>query len=208
MTLRRVDFVPTTRYQDVYAAMQDEATKIARGELPETFWIGDHATTVTLGRSLKSQSQLLASPSEVNVVEVERGGGATMHNPGQLVVYPLIRLDTRRLSPVTYLRELERVIIDGLAMDGIEARAEEGKTGVWVGPRKIASLGVSLIEGVTRHGLAVNVSNDLKDFALITPCGFSADTMVRVQSYRREATFDEYKERFAELVVERFSLAS
>lgn len=203
--MRRVDFDPSTPYQTVYARMQDEASQIAKGSLAESYWIGDHALTITLGRSLKSQSQLLASPERVNVVEIERGGGATMHNPGQLVIYPLLRIGERGLSPVTYLRELERLIIRGLAEDGIEAAALEGKTGVWVGPRKIASLGVSLIDGVTRHGLALNVANDLRDFSLITPCGFSADTMVRVQTYEPKATLAAYKERFARLVEDTFA---
>jgi lipoyl(octanoyl) transferase len=202
--LRRVDFAPLETYQSVYERMQAEATQIARGDLPESYWIGEHALTVTLGRSLKSKGQLIASPEQVNVVEVERGGGATMHNPGQLVVYPLVKLDRLDLSPVTYLRELEQLIIRGLAEDGIEAYAEAGKTGVWVGPRKIASLGVSLIDGVTRHGLALNVSNDLRDFSLITPCGFTADIMVRVTTYKKDATFAAYKARFARLAEERF----
>lgn len=199
----RRDFDPSLRYQDVLARMQEDAAEVAKGG-NERYWIGDHSLTITLGRSLKSQSQLLASPDKVNVVEVERGGGATMHNPGQLVLYPLLRIAERGLSPVTYLRELERIIIAALASDGIVAEAIAGKTGVWVGPRKIASLGVSLIDGVTRHGLALNVSNDLRDFSLITPCGFSADTMVRVQTYEPAATFAGYKDRFARLVEETF----
>ncbi len=202
--MRRADFSPATPYRDVYDRMQAEASRVAKGELAEGFWMGDHSLTITLGRSLKSQSQLLASPEQVTVVEVERGGGATMHNPGQLVVYPLLKLASRGLSPVSYLRSLEALIVEALAMDDIKAQALEGKTGVWVGPKKIASLGVSLIDGVTRHGLALNVVNDLQDFALITPCGFSADTMVSVKHYVPNMTFDTYKERFARIMNERF----
>lgn len=203
--IRRTEFTPETPYREVYDRMQAEASRVAKGDLAEGFWIGDHSLTITLGRSLKSQSQLLASPEQVTVVEVERGGGATMHNPGQLVLYPLLELANRGLSPVSYLRSLEALIVEALAMDGIRAQAIEGKTGVWVGPRKIASLGVSLIDGVTRHGLALNVINDLRDFALITPCGFSADTMVSVKQYKPNATLAEYKERFARLMNQRFS---
>jgi lipoate-protein ligase B len=191
-------------YRDVYDRMQAEASRIAKGDLAEGFWIGEHALTITLGRSLKSQSQLLASPDDVTVVEVERGGGATMHNPGQLVVYPLLKLASRGLSPVSYLRSLEALIVEALAMDDIKAQALEGKTGVWVGPKKIASLGVSLIDGVTRHGLALNVLNNLGDFALINPCGFSADTMVSVKHFVPNVTLEAYKERFARLMTQRF----
>ncbi len=206
--MRRVDFGPDTAegadYARILARMQAEADQVAAGALPETFWIGEHTLTVTLGRSLKAKAQLLAPPGSVTVVEVERGGGATLHNLGQVVVYPLLRLQAHDLSPVSYLRVLELIIIEALADDGLEARALEGKTGVWVVERKIASLGVSLVNGVTRHGLALNVDNDLRDFALINPCGFSAETMIKVASLVPTATFRDYKERLARKLEARF----
>ena len=187
-------------YLQVFAATTAAADGIARGDTPEQLWIGEHPLTITLGRSLKAQSQVGVVPAEVPVVTVERGGGATLHNLGQVVAYPLIQLERRKLSPVSYLRLLEDAIIAVLAEDGITGQAIAGQTGVWVGGRKIASLGVSLISGVTRHGLAINVSNSLRDFGLISPCGFSADVMTRVVDLRPGATFDDYRERlFAEL---------
>jgi lipoyl(octanoyl) transferase len=203
--LRRLDFDTGTTYASALASMQAEADAISAGTLAESFWIGEHPLTVTLGRSLKSRSQLLAPPATVAVVEVERGGGATLHNPGQVVVYPLLRIEQRGLSPVTYLRQLEEILIAALAEDQIEARAIPGQTGVWVGERKIASLGVSLIKGVTRHGLALNVTNNLRDFAYINPCGFTADTMVNVAHFNPGTSFAAYKERLASLVSSRYT---
>jgi len=203
--MRRLDFDTQTSYASAYATMQAEADQISAGTLAESYWIGEHPLTVTLGRSLKAKGQLLAPEGTVAVVEVERGGGATLHNPGQVVVYPLLRLEERKLSPVSYLRELEAILIEALAMDDIVALAIPGQTGVWVGQRKIASLGVSIIKGVTRHGLALNVVNDLADFAFINPCGFTADTMVNVASFQPQTSFAAYKERLAFLIERRFA---
>lgn len=199
LPLQRHNFGPHTAiggdYATVYARTTQEADRIAKGEADEQLWIGHHPLTITLGRSLKAQGQVGVVPAHVPVVSVERGGGATLHNLGQVVAYPLMRLDRRNLSPVSYLRLLEEAIIAVLAEDNITAQAIAGQTGVWVGERKIASLGVSLINGVTRHGLAINVTNELNDFSLITPCGFSASVMTKVADYRKDASFPDYVER-------------
>jgi lipoate-protein ligase B len=170
--------------------MQVEANAIAAGAASECVWIGEHPLTITLGRSLKAPSQIVAVPAHVPIVEIERGGGATLHNPGQLVVYPLLRLADHGLSPVSYLRLLEDLLIASLSDAGIAARTIAGQTGVWVGERKIASLGVSLAHGITRHGLALNVTSDLHDFAMISPCGFSADVMTRVADFQNASVAD------------------
>jgi lipoyl(octanoyl) transferase len=199
--MRRVDFGPNTsvgdEYRAAYARMMEEADAIAKGTLPESLWVGEHRLTVTLGRSLKAKSQVLTTDGRVDIVEIERGGGATLHNLGQVVAYPLVRLEAHGLSPVSYLRLLEEVIISALREDGIEAQAVAGQTGVWVGAQKIASLGVAVKDGIARHGLALNVSNDLSDFSVINPCGFTAETMTRVQSFAPQATFEDYRERIA-----------
>lgn len=182
-------------YAGVYAATAAQAELISRGEAPEQLWIGQHPLTVTLGRSLKAKSQVGVVPAHVPVVEIERGGGATLHNPGQVVAYPLLRLEQHALSPVTYLRVLEQCIISVLASYGVTGEAIAGQTGVWVAGRKVASLGVSVVSGVTRHGLALNVANSLHDFSLISPCGFSPDIMTRLVDLQPTATFEECAER-------------
>jgi lipoate-protein ligase B len=115
----------------------------------------------------------------IDVVNTDRGGKVTYHGPGQLVGYPIVRVD----DVVAYVRLLERVLISSLEAEGIVARArpEEGPeyTGVWVDERKIASIGVHVARGVTTHGFAVNVENDLQPFAWIVPCGL---TNVRMTS--------------------------
>ena len=107
----------------------------------------------------------------IDVVDVDRGGKVTYHGPGQLVVYPIVRMD----DVVAFVRRLERATIAALADEGIAARSrsDEGRdfTGVWVGERKIGSIGLHVARGVTTHGLAVNADNDLQPFGWVTPCG-------------------------------------
>src|SRR5436305_7085018 len=107
----------------------------------------------------------------IDVVDTDRGGKVTYHGPGQLVGYPIVRVD----DVVAYVRLLERVLVSVLGQEGVVARArpEEGPdyTGVWVEDRKIASIGVHVARGVTTHGFAINVENDLQPFNWIVPCG-------------------------------------
>jgi lipoyl(octanoyl) transferase len=121
----------------------------------------------------------------IDVVETDRGGKVTYHGPGQLVGYPIVRVD----DVVAYVRTLERALVAALAGEGIVARArpEDGPdfTGVWVGERKIASIGVHVARGVTTHGFAVNVENDLQPFEWIVPCGLEG---VRMTSLIRETS--------------------
>jgi lipoyl(octanoyl) transferase len=113
----------------------------------------------------------------IDVIATDRGGKVTYHGPGQLVGYPIVRVD----DVVEYVRTLERAVIAALADEGVSAfaRAAEGPayTGVWVGERKIASIGVHVAQGVTTHGYAVNVENDLQPFQWIVPCGLEGVSM-------------------------------
>jgi lipoyl(octanoyl) transferase len=116
----------------------------------------------------------------IEVVDTDRGGRVTYHGPGQLVGYPIIRT----VDVVAYVRTLERALIAALAQEGIAARARVGEgpayTGVWVDERKIASIGVHVSRGVTTHGFALNVANDLQPFAWIVPCGLDGVRMTSV----------------------------
>ena len=113
----------------------------------------------------------------IDIVEVDRGGKVTYHGPGQLVGYPIVRVD----DVVEYVRTLERALVVALGEEGVVARArpEDGPdyTGVWVGDRKIASIGVHVARGVTTHGFAVNLENDLQPFSWVVPCGLDGVRM-------------------------------
>jgi lipoyl(octanoyl) transferase len=116
----------------------------------------------------------------IDIVDTDRGGKVTYHGPGQLVGYPIVRVD----DVVAYVRLLEQALVDALAQEGVSARArpEDGPdyTGVWVAERKIASIGVHVARGVTTHGFAINVDNDLTPFEWIVPCGLDGVQMTSV----------------------------
>lgn len=144
----------------------------------------EHPPVVTFGRSAKA-AHLLLSESElagrgVEFFDVERGGDVTFHGPGQLVGYPIMHLGRHREDLHWYLRELEQVMIDGLASLGVAAARNPGKTGVWTGDRKIASIGVHARQWVTWHGFALNVTTDLSYFDVMVPCGIPDVVMTSV----------------------------
>jgi len=162
------------------------AARIA-GDMPEDLLIlVEHPPVVTLGRSSRDPSHLVATPAllaarGVELFEVERGGDVTFHGPGQLVGYPIINLARHRKDLHWYLREVEAAIIQALSILGLSGERRAGLTGVWTGGRKIASIGVHVREWVTWHGFALNVTTDLSYFDLMVPCGIAGVTMTSVE---------------------------
>lgn len=138
----------------------------------------EHPPVITLGRG--SHAQHLLDTAGVDVVEVERGGDATYHGPGQLVGYPIVDLRQHRPDLHWYLRNLEQALITSLDILGLPAERRTGLTGVWTRGRKIASLGVHVKQWVTWHGFALNVSTDLRAFERIVPCGIAGVEMTSV----------------------------
>jgi lipoyl(octanoyl) transferase len=138
----------------------------------------------------------------IEIVPTDRGGKLTYHGPGQLVGYPIMRIS----DVVAYLRTMERAIVASLSDAGVEGGPRDGLTGVWVGERKIGSIGVHVSRGVTSHGFAINVENDLQPFEWVVPCGLEG---VRMTSVGREtaASAPGILPRFRELVARRFAEA-
>ena len=146
----------------------------------DTIIILEHPNTITLGRR-SDQSHIITpkrnlEDSGFSIVTTDRGGQATFHGPGQLIIYPIISIKEQNFSPVSYVRFLEDIIISSIKKLGVQTRKIEGETGVWVDTdknilKKIASIGVKFSNGVTLHGLALNVSTELKMFRHIIPCG-------------------------------------
>jgi len=152
------------------------------GELArDILLILEHPPVFTLGRS-GSLANLLLSPEalrerSIEVARVERGGDITYHGPGQLVAYPVIDLRKSRMSMTDLVTSLEEVMISTAADFGVQAARSPNRRGVWVGSRKLGSLGLALRRGITFHGLALNVDLDLTPFSWINPCGLSNVTM-------------------------------
>jgi len=165
-------------YAEVWTVQHERVGQRIRGEVPDALFLVEHHRVITVGRGWKGGG---IYGDDFPVFEVERGGQATYHGPGQLVGYPILLLPEGRRDAHRYLRDLEQILIDALLAFGIRGSRQEGKTGVWVGEKKIASIGVALRKWVTYHGFALNVSTDLSHFKAIDPCGMPADVMTSME---------------------------
>jgi lipoate-protein ligase B len=117
----------------------------------------------------------------VQVIQVERGGNITFHGPGQLVVYPIVDLQTARIKVVDFVNGLEEVMLRTTAHWGIAAERNPANRGIWVGPQKVGSIGIAVRRGISFHGLALNVQTDLTPFSWIQPCGLKNVGMTTMQ---------------------------
>ena len=187
------------------------------GEVSDVLLLLEHTPVYTRGR--RSGEEELPMRREwyemqgIEVHDTDRGGRVTYHGPGQLVAYPIVSLKPYGDDVHEYVRRLERVAIGALAAHGVAARTIEGLTGVWTegappGPeagvdatRKIGSIGVHVNRGVTTHGFAVNVNNDLQPFEWIVPCGIDG---VRMTSLTRELGAEQDMDRYMDVVSELF----
>ena len=177
-------------YDEAWTLQRELARQRISGEEPhDVLLLVQHPPVVTLGRSTKP-GHLLATADQLQALgvqlrEVERGGDVTIHEPGQLVAYPIIDLKQHTRDLHWYLRQVEEAIIVALRRVGLETQRVAGLTGVWSedvnGTRKLASIGVRAREWITWHGFALNVENDLSTFAHTVPCGIGGVEMTTVQ---------------------------
>ncbi len=175
------DASPRLNYPEIWNLQKNLLEEIASGESPETIIFCEHEKVLTKGRRSKAENVLDAS---VPCYEIERGGDVTLHHPGQLVIYPLLKLhgEIFKGNLQEYLRFCEQIIIQFLESFGLEA-GRFGPTGVWVKSKvsgetkKIASIGISVRRWITYHGISLNVCNDLSEFSALRPCDFDASIM-------------------------------
>jgi len=173
-------------YQDGLRLQEEMVAARGRGG-EDLLILLEHDPVITLGRG-SDGDHLLVPVAElvrrgVTVAASSRGGDVTWHGPGQLVGYPIVDLDRRGRDLHRYLRELEEVLIVTLARFGVDGERMAGKTGVWVGGAKIASIGIAVRRWIAWHGFALNLSPDLSGFDNIVPCGLHG---VRMTSLARE----------------------
>ncbi len=157
-------------YDEVLALQERLLGDVVAGA-PETLLLLEHPPVYTLGRGADA-ADLRGAPERLAVpcFRVGRGGGATFHGPGQLVAYPIVRLRAAGRDVHGYVRALEQALIETCAAYGVAATAPAGQTGVWVGDRKVGSIGIGVRRGVAYHGIALNVAADLSYFEAITVC--------------------------------------
>lgn len=174
-----IDYDQAHRFQRAAARM-----RVRQDITQDLLILCEHPRVVTTGRSTKA-GNLLASADElakhdVLLRDVERGGDVTIHEPGQLVGYPIIDLKRHKQDLHWYLRQVEEALIIALGAFGLPTDRSPGQTGVWISNRKLASIGVHARDWVTSHGFALNAHNDLSTFNWIVPCGIAGVTMTSV----------------------------
>jgi len=209
-------------YQQVLQQQHRLCKKRQQGEIPNTVLITEHPPVITLG-ARQSANKLHADRENlkkqgIDVVDVRRGGGATAHNPGQIVFYPILNLHQLRLDVNEYIRILEQIGMELLKQLGVESSRRTGFPGLWVEnnrpssivyrpSRKIASIGVRVSKFVTYHGMAININNDLSIFDYLIPCGLDDVEMTSVlKETGKRHSMTNVKEKLSQLLIKHFSI--
>jgi len=209
-------------YREILQLQHELRDKRREGKIPNTVLIVEHPAVITLG-ARQSANKLRVSREElaqhhIDIVNIRRGGGTTAHNPGQLVLYPILNLQELGLGITEYIRELEAIGIELLEQLGVAAHRRKGFPGLWVFHEKskienrkskiykIASIGVRVSKFITYHGMAINIHNDLSIFDFIVPCGLDDVQMTSVMKETGEHhSMNRVKERLSQLLIRYFS---
>ncbi len=231
--LLRIRDCGLAEYREVLQLQHQLREKRRKGKIPNTVLIAEHPAVITLG-ARQSANKLRASREDlaqrhIDVVDIRRGGGTTAHNPSQLVFYPILHLQDLGLGISEYIRQLEAIGAELLEQLGVYsykglslsdekeilrcahndkrgAKERKGFPGLWVGPRKIASIGVRVSKFVTYHGMAINIQNDLSIFDFIVPCGLDDIEMTSVlKETGKRHSMSQVKERLSQLLIRHFS---
>jgi len=187
-------------YEEAYKIQREFVIRRKSGGIDDSVIACEHKPVFTIGRAGRIENLLEDEEAlgrlGIKVLRVDRGGDITFHGPGQIVIYPIIDLKRRGRDLHRYLRDLEEVVIGFLNGYSVIGSRLEGKTGVWVGDEKIASVGIAASDWVTYHGLSVNIDIDLSYFSMIHPCGMKgarATSLSRI--LRRDVPMQETKAR-------------
>ncbi len=197
-------------YREVLQLQHRLREQRLRGEIPNTVLIVEHSPVITLG-ARQSTNKLLAGREDlaqrhIDVVDIRRGGGTTAHNPGQLVFYPILNLQELNLGISEYIREMESIGAELLEQLGVHAERKKGYPGLWIGTKKIASIGVRVSKFITYHGMAINIQNDLSIFEFITPCGLDGIEMTSaLNETGKRCSISQVKEGLSQLLIRHFS---
>lgn len=177
-------------YEPVSQAMHD-FTDSRNDATPDEIWLVEHLPVFTQGQAGKAEHLLMTG--DIPVIQSDRGGQVTYHGPGQQVMYVLLNLKRRKLGVRELVTLLENTVVNTLAEYGIEAHPRADAPGVYVGERKICSLGLRIRKGCSFHGLALNINMDLAPFQRINPCGYAGMEMTQMRQWVEEATPDNIR---------------
>lgn len=192
-----------------YEACWELQRRLAADFSGDTLLFVEHPPVLTLGSSFHPENLLnsVESYSErgIQVVRTDRGGDVTFHGPKQLVIYPIFDLSARGKDLHKWLRDLEEVVIIALSKFGLAGRRFPPHTGVWIGDKKIAAIGIKVSKWISMHGIALNCNNDLSPFDLIVPCGIKGYQVTSISAdVGYEVTPDNAREKILEAFSELF----
>ena len=197
-------------FEEAWRRQRELSDAILHSNAPDTLVFCEHPDVITLGRLTKEGSVLtqrdVLGARGVHVIEIDRGGEATVHNPGQIIGYPVFNLQRTKPDLHWFLRAIEQSIIDALATFGLESGRVDGLTGVWVdGQRKICAIGIHCSRWITTHGFALNVNNDLSLFDEIVPCGIQDRGVTSLSAeLGRPVSLDEVRTAITQAFTEHF----
>ena len=197
-------------YREILQLQQLLRTKRQQNEIPNTVLIVEHPAVITLG-ARDSANKMIASQQDlkknnIDLVKIRRGGGATAHNPGQIVFYPITNLKQLDLGINEYIRIIEEIGRKLLENFGLQTQQKKKFPGLWIGEKKIASIGVRVSKFITFHGMALNINNDLSIFDNIVPCGLDDVEMTSLfKETGRKIPMSKVKKTLLKLLIKHFA---
>ncbi|MDB9939835.1 lipoyl(octanoyl) transferase LipB [Gammaproteobacteria bacterium] len=172
-------------YADTYEKMR---SLVKADSFDDEIWLLEHDAVFTLGTAADPSHVL--NPGSIPIVQTDRGGEVTFHGPGQLVIYFLLDIKTKKIGPKALVANLQTLIQNILQHYSIESSFIEGAPGVYVGEKKIASIGLRISKGRTYHGISLNVDMDLEPFSRINPCGYEGLEVTQISQFDLNVTME------------------
>jgi lipoyl(octanoyl) transferase len=173
-------------YADTYEKMR---SLVQADSFDDQIWLLEHDAVFTLGTAADPSHVL--NPGNIPIIQTDRGGEVTFHCPGQLVIYFLLDIKTKKIGPKALVANLQNLIQNILQHYSIESSFVEGAPGVYVGEKKIASIGLRISKGRTYHGISLNVDMDLEPFSRINPCGYEGLEVTQISHFDSNVTMDK-----------------
>ena len=176
--------------KQAYADTYEQMRSLVQGEpFKDQIWLLEHPPVFTLGTAADHAHVL--SPGDIPVIQTDRGGEVTFHGPGQLVIYFLLDIKQKKIGPKTLVGNLQNLIQKILQHYSIESSFVEGAPGVYVGDKKIASIGLRISKGRSYHGISLNVDMDLTPFSFINPCGYEGLEVTQISNFDSNVTLED-----------------
>ena len=172
-------------YADTYEKMR---SLVQADSFDDEIWLLEHDAVFTLGTAADPSHVL--NPGNIPIIQTDRGGEVTFHGPGQLVIYFLLDIKTKKIGPKALVANLQNLIQNILQHYSIESSFVEGAPGVYVGEKKIASIGLRISKGRTYHGISLNVDMDLEPFSRINPCGYEGLEVTQISQFDSNVTME------------------